>query len=353
MQYLGCKPTFITALGNDELASFAIDSLESSGFDCDSNLKVTRADIHKRSSSCFALVLLDSLTGQCECVIANLDAVKSLDREAILSHSELIRRSKLLVLDANLSSEALECSLSVAHEEGVPIFLEPTDCLALPRLVESFRRIAGSSQSRMLSSLLCLSPNLVEFKMLCQLFESRGDSIPQTSGDESIEAIKEAAREFMRRHLPQLKCLLITMDKSGVLVALRRSKGSHKLPMDRVKLLPISEILDNLIEDESRAAFNDKAGTRSSEQTSSEICIEHFEVPRHIERPVSASGAGDSFAAAFICGILNGSPLGQCIQFGFKGSQMALEDEDTIPKRLKELQFGSLDAAPRDAAREN
>lgn len=385
LEYLGCEPIFITGLGNDELASFAKSSLLASGFSGSTRLKAIEPTIEDvgKLSSCFALVLLDSLTGQCEYVIANLAANRIIDKNVISKYAKLIGQSKLLVSDANLTSEAFENITKLCHQYRVPIFLEPTDCLALPRIVSSIQRLNESGQADLLSSLQFMSPNMLEFRMLCQLFESKGNSIP--SSDEasiSLEMIREAADKFMRHYMPQLKCLLITMDKAGVLVALRRDKLSRELALDDVKLLPQPTVScshnypndnknpstlaprdnkaqlelqlrarvrqDNdqeqpsslgVLETEFSPIGPQQTETEPEPDTDTEISIKHFEVSRPIECPVSASGAGDSFAASFVFGMLNGLELAKCIELGFQGSRLALQDQDAISNKLRQIKL--------------
>lgn len=317
LKYLGCNPTFITALGTDQLASFAQNSLDSSGLsDSNGGLHVVRPE-SDRFPSCFAMVLLDSLTGQCEYVIANLDAVSLINRATIDKYNHLITRAKLVILDANLSQEAFSRILELTHNSKVPIFLEPTDGLAIPRLVESIKHLRTSRESKTLSSLAYMSPNLIEFRMMFNQFENvqYNGSLENLAETRSIHAIENDAKILMSNHLPELKCLLITMDKDGVLVAIRHREGSNPFDEEHL-LLRFNERLDPIPES---------------------ISFKRFMVPQIIGKPVSASGAGDSFAASFISGLLSGSSISNSIMLGFEGSKTALEDNDTISIKLKSL----------------
>lgn len=326
LQFLGHQPRFLTALARDNLAEFALDQFKAAGFSPD-QLKICWSDHQQQQkqqpeqqqSSCFALVLMDSIKGQCEYVIANLETVAAISPRTIeqsIDESEngaddTIRGAPLLVMDANLRADTMETIVRSCHSHRVPIFLEPTDVVALPRLVECIQRLRPQA---CLESIVCLSPNLFELQRMKDLFEHRqqqnGNKEP---GSMSLDAIEELAKDFMANCMPELTCLLVTLDKRGVMVALRTVPGAD---LDEINLM-----------DPLASSINQKA----------HIITKHFEPLELIEKPVSASGAGDSFAAGFISGLLDKIKLSECIARGFKASQLALNARDTIPCSLKSL----------------
>lgn len=346
LQYLGHNPQFLTALARDNLAKLALNQFKAAGFsfldddtDCsNSNLERQQLKVswysagqkEESPSSCFALVLMDSIRGQCEYVVANLEATKAISPQTV--DADTIRGAPLLVMDANLRSDTMESLIRVAHHERVPIFIEPTDVLALPRLVNSIKRLRGSEglveRCSAKPSILCMSPNLFELQRMMELFVD-GDEphsinndarheLGKTDGGISLDIVERLAKDFMLNCMPELTCLLITLDKRGVMVALRNDYDKNILDMSEPRLIE---------------TYREQKLTAST----ANIETKHFEPLEMVERPVSASGAGDSFAAGFISGLVDNRKLSECIEKGFRASLLALQARDTIPASLRSL----------------
>lgn len=407
LNFLGHKPTFITALADDILGSFARAQLSIAGL-ADNQVKVIsccNGDEHRQirndeilnraqeesngsqASSCFAFVLIDSLDGQCEYVIADLECVKAINEKAINSNLETIKQASMLVIDANLSPGAIEYLIEICHQFEIPIFIEPTDKLALPNLVTCIRRVLHSNNPDRLRSILCLSPNALELEGILDLFEEEQElggakslvsascqqqqqpvqnkcqtftktdheeihTIPDEQGkiddnhekssekQMTVNQIEQMASRLMRIHMPQIKCLLVTMDKRGVLVALRsRSSSSSSSSSVGYKKTPCEkQDIDNSNNDNIEwVKLMDGIGDPLSEK----VYIKHFKPLETIDQPISASGAGDSFAAGFISGLLDNQNLGECLDKAFKASQLALQAKDTISSKLTTLSSSS------------
>lgn len=327
---LGHRASFVTSVARDSLGSFALAEHRRYGLS-ERHLRVFYAADNSvqehaaKCCSCFALVLIDSIDGQCEYVIANLDAVRAIDSEAILAQSDAIRRAKLVVMDANLRAQSIRTLMSICASDiaqtPTPIFIEPTDVLALPQLVEALHDCAHTMP------ILCLSPNSIELAKMLELFRrgSTDDSITASvsDDDDDDDVVKDTmakARELMSKHLPLLRCLLVTMDSGGVLVALRQN-SARSLTADNMHELRLMMQTNH-----SDVGAND------------DVVCKLFKVPQLVQRPVSVSGAGDSFASGFISGLLDDCALAECMQRGFECAQIALLHRDTIPMQMRELQ---------------
>lgn len=307
LHLLGHRPSLISALANDKLADFARADWASLDFR-PTQLRILSpppGEITSGQSSCFALVLIDSDSGQCELVVANLDTVRTIDERAVLAHQELIASAPMLVLDANIQPDALSRLFRLASASRVPVFVEPTDVLAVPNLLAAIEQ-TGDEQ---LGCLLSLTPNLVELR---ELVAKLGYAHTSELGPHcQLADIERAAIWLIERHLPRLTCLLVTLDTRGVL-AFVKSAEPH-----------LAEI--NLIHEHQSQA--EPVPIRSI----------HFPPSRIVKRPVSASGAGDSFAAGFISGLLRDLSLGLSVDLGFRAAQLALEDPSPIPVTLAKL----------------
>lgn len=342
-------------MAHDALANFALGQLSQIGLSqSDHRLQVswwtdidemaslgpTTTDNGPQTSTCSALVLIDSISGQCQYVIANLDAIKAITSDTIATGSKLIASAPLLVMDANLIGETMQCLIELCRKHRVPIFIEPTDLSVLPRLVDCLKSshkaatvleeptgdLSGkrAAESSPFNPLLCLSPNAIELEGMVALFEGqRSDRIVEeerkkdtTNSSEplSLNQIELMVHRLMKNHLPHLKCLLVTLDKRGVYVAVRSESncvGDVRL-MDEIRKKPAT----------------------SSETP---LLTKHFAPKQLITKPISASGAGDSFAAGFISGLLGDLRLEECLNLGFDAALLALQDRDTVPSSLKRL----------------
>lgn len=338
LELLGHQPIFVTSLAKDNLGEFALGELEKCGLSLATNrLKINwfKSDASKQAnnneSTCFALVLMDSISGQCEFVIANLEANLANNKQQIQASGDLldnIRNAPLVMLDANLIDETIEFLVEFCSHEQVPIFLEPTDVVCMPQLVTCLNKIKLQKPNT-LNSLAFLSPNIIELSEMLQLFDeqqqqgnsaSSGNNIPRRRidpGRVTVGQVEKMALTLLEQYLPQLKCLLVTMDRRGLLVALRTGQDN----IEQIKL--IDELADG--------------------SCLKQIRMKHFVTPKLVENPVSASGAGDSFASGFVSGLLDSLTLIECTQRGFKASYLALLDRDTISVRLKELSSHSND----------
>lgn len=375
LELLGHEPTFVTSLARDNLGEFARNELDKLATSCRQTKLAELADQNKRAleqeaeeqrfkiiewegpresssgepSSCFALVLIDSLTGQCEFVIANLEARWALSRRNLAKEGLDLERlvferpevsgrwpPPLVVLDANLPADTIDFMLELGHRWRVPVFLEPTDVGCLPDLVPLLKRLRSQSQpnnnnnaDNKLQALAYLSPNVIELETMLALFRdgtSQDYDRKETGRQLTVDQIQTMARELMERHLPQLGCLLVTMDKRGLLVGLRSFQDSN---LDRVR---------------PSSLFGHKTLVNAPTNTpfsAPRLIFKHYPPLEVIESPVSASGAGDCFAAGFISGLIEDLHLGACVELGFRASSCALREMSTVPESLRRLRVAS------------
>lgn len=384
---LGHRPHFITALANDRLGAFALQDFDAYEFHksqlhiawprrngTQSTWRPNEASAaaaaatcaytgrgqssqcelaDDQSTSCFALVLVDSLTGQCEYVIANLDTVLAIDSKTIHQHHNLIAKAPLVVTDANLACDSLVSLIELCHTHKRHLFIEPTDVMALPHLVEALNQI-DLQQPQSMGAIVCLTPNLVELNEMLQMFcrlkrnciagidsELSIDKRDGSNGSANssctcatsfaaqskVDQAKRAAETLLIGHLRHVRSLLVTMDKDGVLFAVRSRTGTD--------LFDANEF--NLLSDNFGTVSTSSEPSHETDEQNGNIVFEHFPAPKVIDRPVSGSGAGDSFAAGFISGLLHNQPVAKCIAKGFEASMIALQAKDPIPIDLRKL----------------
>lgn len=415
LQLLGKRAQLITALGNDSLAQFARQDFarlklpisdanddsksdetcktalacNATNDDDDVSTVVDTSDRSKKfcaprakTPSCFSLVFIDAISGLCEFVVANLDACQLITADFVsqkLVECSSNEKPAIVVADANLSAATMKQLIARCSELRIPLFVEPTDVLALPNLVGSFCDIRPQQNNQIssatttktttinnnnwnhqdTSSLFCLSPNLVELRRLIQLFgfSTQVSSIASTSRRSEVEIVEEAeklAKLLMIRCMPRVKCLLVTLDSCGLLVALRNSTCTETSDTYQVPSVANSTInlSPDLVHESERLTCNDLAIFHNSSATNrsdynawvsqatmdtTAISTQHFACPHIVKKPSSGSGAGDSFASAFISALIDKQTIGQCVDLGFKASHLSLNSHETIPRTLSQL----------------
>lgn len=326
LHLLGHETNFLTAIQNDALGQFANENFLRQLNFSPNQLKL--AKLNKSSSNNkqtpFSLVLIDSISGACQFVVANLDLVKCIstqDIQNILGKNCQTTMPSIVVCDANLSFETLSNLIDLCSSKKVPLFVEPTDVLAL-------RNFANCLMSEVdLRSLFCISPNLLELQTLVSYFDNNNKlNQTQTTEQTPIEEAVNLTKVLMTKHMKHLTCLLVTLDKNGVVICVRKQNNNNFASNS------LQNITINLSD-----TFNKSNNNLLFEEN--ELIIEHFNPIEVCEKPVSGSGAGDCFAAAFISGLLAHAPLLHCLKHAFKASKMALDSRDTIPLELRNLRF--------------
>ncbi|KAH8393859.1 hypothetical protein KR215_003821 [Drosophila sulfurigaster] len=272
----------ISAVGNDHFAQMLRQLMPAA---LQSNLIV---DAQHATSLCS--VIFDRL-GDCKLILGDMDVHDSITTAALKAKSELFSQAPLIVMDSNLSEQAMSSTLQLAQKFQVPVFFEPTDMFIAGK---PFKLPAELTQHIRL-----LKPNLHELKTIVEAITGQPVKHQPDTKQEQSELLKQT-KELLRQIDTHFNCIIATLGNHGVLLSIRSDAEA-----DPSKLLSLSP---------------------SGEHTTL------FYAPPKLQHIVNVSGAGDSFCAGFITALLKQChTLDECVAIGFASAERALLSESAVP----------------------
>ena len=189
----------------------------------------------------------------------------------------------MVVLDANFSSETIDCILQVCHSLQIPVFFEPTDP----------RKARKAAKSAFASAIHFASPNIHELRTMASQVLPSEKELPTEASEDDLEALLKECTSLgtvLMQKMP-FATLVITLGKHGAFLMEAKSGATCHLP--------------------SQVGGQDDI--------------------------VSASGAGDCLAAAFISGLLQGQSPQNALRLGLKAAKLSLAAIETVPQTLSKL----------------
>ncbi|KAH8409518.1 hypothetical protein KR222_007702 [Zaprionus bogoriensis] len=230
-------------------------------------------------------------TGDCRLILGDMQVHGSITPEALLQRVELFREAPLVVMDSNLSEQAMACTLQLAQRFHVPVFFEPTDMF-----------IAGKPfrlPTQLTRSIRLIKPNLHELKTIVETITGQPVAWQVDTHMEHAELLAQT-QTLLQQIEQRFNCIIATLGGSGVLLSVRSD------------------------------ALSDASRLLTLEPASCGHTTRYFAVPK-LERIVNVSGAGDSFCAGFITALLRQHTLEECVAAGFMAAEQALLSESAVP----------------------
>jgi len=145
---LGQPTTLLSAVGRD---SFGAQILERTA---DAGVDVSKVIIHPDYHSASYVAVLDE-EGSQAFAVDEMDIMDLITPAHIYAHRALFKDAVMLVLDANLSPQALDSAIRIAKRYDVPVAVDPTSTTLAPKL------------KKHLADLAMLTPNVPEAEVLC------------------------------------------------------------------------------------------------------------------------------------------------------------------------------------------
>ncbi len=156
---LGVRTTLLSAVGNDEWGQRILECTTAGGVD------VSQVLVNTEHHSAAYLAVLDE-TGERSISIDDMDIMAAVTPQYIYTRRRLIKGADMVVMDANLSPEAIRSLVSLAHKYAVPICADPTSAILAQRLLPH------------LPDLYMITPDASEAEVLCQVrLSSRSTAI--------------------------------------------------------------------------------------------------------------------------------------------------------------------------------
>lgn len=247
--------------------------------------------VDEKHATSLCSVIFDRF-GDCKLILGDMDIHDSITPKALLDNSDLFRNAPLVVMDSNLSEQAMNCTLQLAQRFQLPVFFEPTDMF-----------IAGKPfklGSELTQHIRLLKPNLHELKTIAATITGKPVDLQLDSKMERSLLLKQT-KQLLNQIDSHFNCIIATLGNHGVLLSFRSDAENEP-----GKLLSLSPACEHTT---------------------------LFYSPPKLQNIVNVSGAGDSFCAGFITALLKEHTLDECVAAGFASAERALLSESAVPAK--------------------
>lgn len=260
---------FISTIARDQMGDMVLKTLPSN------TIPIISTQTKHSTSVCS--VVFDK-NGDCKLVLGDMSIHNDITPEQITQNEEIISRAPIVVIDGNMQTATVQRILEICGEHNVPVFYEPTDMNVASKPFEQLPR-------NLTKNIKYISPNIYELEAICKALKP-ADSIDLPASDlERAYALMEHVGEYF-------DCIILTLGAQGVMLKQSSGGGSG-------------------------------GGGRGSI---------HYPLTKELNNIVNVSGAGDSFVAGFLTGMLKGLPEEKCVAFGFYAAERALLSESPVPR---------------------
>ncbi|CAG9863283.1 unnamed protein product [Phyllotreta striolata] len=111
MHKLGCSPDFLTVIGDDYFGDQVKSSIPAA------SRRLMRTSNGKGTAQC--KIVFDKV-GNCQMLMGDMDVHGEITPQIVADNEDVIKKSPLVVLEANLSLDAINSVLQVADKHGIP-----------------------------------------------------------------------------------------------------------------------------------------------------------------------------------------------------------------------------------------
>ncbi|KAL9309108.1 putative pseudouridine kinase [Arabidopsis thaliana] len=303
---LGITPFMIGTLGLDGPANVLLKEW-----------KLSMKGILRREDISTPIVsLVYDTNGEVAAGVAGVDAVENfLTPEWIQRFEYNISSAPLLMVDANLSSLALEASCKLAAESSVPVWFEPVSVTKSQRIasIAKYVTIVSPNQDELIAMANALCAN--------NLFHPFRSDENKLSIEDMFRALKPAILVLLKNGV---KVVIVTLGSNGALLC---SKGNPKkaLNIDR-KFLRSGEVFKRVQSVCSPNRFSELGSNRS-------LFAMHFPtIPAKVKK---LTGAGDCLVGGTVASLSDGLDLIQSLAVGIASAKAAVESDDNVPPEFK------------------
>ncbi|CAN6882813.1 hypothetical protein F2Q70_00021968 [Brassica cretica] len=299
---LGIRPFMIGALGIGGPANVLLK-----------DWKLSTEGILRREDITTPIVsLVYDIHGEVSAGVARVDAVeKFLTPEWIQRFEPNISSAPVLVIDANLSTLALEASCKLAAEFNVPVWFEPVS-------VTKSRRIASIAMY-----VTVVSPNQHELiamaNTLCarNMFKTLKPEDNKLLPEDVFCALRPAILVLLESGI---KVVIVTLGSNGALLC---SKGNPN------KALNINRKFSGEIFRRVQLICSPNRFSEPGLSHGSSLFAMHFPtVPAKVKK---LTGAGDCLVGGTVASLSDGLDLFQSLAVGIASAKAAVESDDNVP----------------------
>ena len=194
---LGVRTTLLSAVGDDEWGQRILECTAVGGVD------VSQVLIKAEHPSAAYLAILDE-AGEKSISIDDMDIMESVTPQYVYARRRLIKEADMVVMDANLSPQAMRSLISTAKKYDVPVCADPTSAILAQRLIKH------------LPALYMITPDASEAEALCE----RGTS-DRTEAMEAAKRLVALGVEIAIITLAEKGLCYATSEVSGYIPAIR------------------------------------------------------------------------------------------------------------------------------------
>ncbi|XP_012554630.1 uncharacterized protein LOC100197220 isoform X1 [Hydra vulgaris] len=290
---LGTNPFLISTVGLDDFGEMMIANMQKINMDTSGVMR------SKKSTACYSAML--NKNGDLLMGVGDMDINEELTPITIEKYEGVIQKAPIVIMDANSKHETIQTVLLMCKKHNVPVWFEPTSV--------SKASVAFSTKSKL--HINFASPNFNELKAIhTTLSTKKKHPVLQErkfSEDVSLNEVINNCVHYADECAQYVNNLIVTLGKHGVLVLTRA-------PFDE----PFSyELVNN--------ALSAKLYPSSKESFSLQI--------------KNASGAGDSFVAGVVFGILQKYDADTCIRSGLLAANLSLQSYNAISEEVTPEKF--------------
>ncbi|GAB4853923.1 hypothetical protein Ancab_018132 [Ancistrocladus abbreviatus] len=208
MTKLGIKPYMISAVGLDFPGNLFLEEWKLAALPVEG---IRRGLYIKTATVCN---MFDS-DGELAAGVASVESIERyLTPEWIQQFRSIICSAPMLMLDANLSSYALEASCQMASQSGIPVWFEPVSVAKSKRVASIVKHItfASPNEHELIAMAIALSDGIV-FEPI-----QRNHSETKWSIESLFRMLKSAILVLLDNGI---KCVLVTLGSDGAFLCSR------------------------------------------------------------------------------------------------------------------------------------
>ncbi|PFX11514.1 Pseudouridine kinase, partial [Stylophora pistillata] len=296
---LGLRPLFVSSIGSDPLGAMLLKH-------CEETRMVTRGIYTSKVNHTGTYSAIMSQNGEFHAAVGDMDIHKVISPDHILAFEEPIKHAPLVMLDGNITEEAIDQVCYFCAANRIPVWFEPTCVLKADK---PFRSDAWHN-------ITYVSPNLKELQTMSSATindELRRSNLPHytteddNDKDRPLDDIIAECLHLCKPLLKNIHCIIVTLGKHGALIC-RDTSADTPFPTAQ------------------------QLGRVSAARQHSLVSARHFPaigLGSH-EPGGNVTGAGDSFAAAMASFIIQGHSPVICVKAGILAAQYSLQSQDAI-----------------------
>jgi len=264
---LGVPVTFLSVVGDDEWGRKILRETSGAGVDME-KMKVSR-----KNTIGVYLAILDE-KGEMKVAVSDMKSCEEINIRYIKSKEDVIRESKIVVMDTNLPEKSIKYVSKICSEEGIKLVVEPVS-------VEKSKKL-----KKVLNRIDYITPNKEELEALAGGIHLKNDE----------DIIREV--ESLRNREEGAKNIILTLSERGVYLSGEKME----------------------VKDENEGRSKDMG-----------IFIQPYRV-----ESIEVTGVGDALVAGLVYGIFKGFSLNVAVRYGLAAAALTISTLHTVNPGMNE-----------------